>query len=363
MFVEVVGSEAMYRVHVENPTSCGGAELIADSYGTFYLTEDSPSYLSNLSLNGLAYPDLLEEAHWSPGENEIAVRLYLEETDIGVVAVADLDSGRTSTELLPIYAAPGRLIHDLAWNSTGTELAVVESPSDDWDAKQLLIIDRSAGSMVAGPWTPQQVGIPSDNAFVFPDWARTTGSRRIASQAYFDPSGGSKPAWWIVIVDFADQNPQMETVVSGWSPSWSPDDEHLVFGMPKNRFTKIVKRVEVATGIVTPLGGSYTGGGSPSTDWSRAVPQLGFCGDGNCEGAEDECNCPSDCGSPPPSELLSSGECADTIDNDCDGAIDCDDTDDCSEADNCLGGQPGDPCATGAECISGLCHPKKLVCK
>ena len=293
------------------------------------------------------------------------MQIYLESEDVGVIAVAELDSGRTGFELLPIYAAPGKYIHDLAWDPTGTQFAVVESPSNDWDAKELLIVDRQSGSMVDGPWTPQQVGIPSTNTFVFLDWARSTsGSRRIASQARFDPSGGNKPRWWIVIIDFAEQDPQMEIVVPGWSPSWSPDDRYLVFGAQKrNSFRKIVSRVELATGVVTTLGGTYTGGGSPGTHWSRAVPPPSVCGDDVCDGAEDQCNCPDDCGTPPLNELLFL-ECSDEIDNDCDGDLDCDDID-CTEDPACSSGcvDKGFDCTSSEQCCSGLCHPKKKVCK
>ena len=47
------------------------------------------------------------------------------------------------------------------------------------------------------------------------------------------------------------------------------------------------------------------------------------CGDGNCDPGEDECSCPSDCGSPPATET----NCNDGIDNDCDGDVDCADGD------------------------------------
>ncbi|MCH7849129.1 MAG: hypothetical protein IIB53_12285 [Planctomycetes bacterium] len=59
------------------------------------------------------------------------------------------------------------------------------------------------------------------------------------------------------------------------------------------------------------------------------------CGDGVCEGSEDQFNCPGDCGDPPTNET----DCSDGIDNDGDGFIDCAD-DDCA----------GDPaCAPGGD--------------
>ena len=51
-----------------------------------------------------------------------------------------------------------------------------------------------------------------------------------------------------------------------------------------------------------------------------------FCGNGICDPGEDSCNCPEDCGTPPPSETPGS-TCSDGLDNDCDGLIDSDDPD------------------------------------
>ncbi|MCH8242632.1 MAG: hypothetical protein IH897_08485 [Planctomycetes bacterium] len=59
-------------------------------------------------------------------------------------------------------------------------------------------------------------------------------------------------------------------------------------------------------------------------------PCVPFCGDGNCDAREDRCNCSSDCGTSPASELA----CDDGIDNDCDSLTDCDDAD-CLTAPNC----------------------------
>lgn len=52
-------------------------------------------------------------------------------------------------------------------------------------------------------------------------------------------------------------------------------------------------------------------------------PIANCCGNGSCESGESQCNCPSDCGNPPSSET----NCADGVDNDCDGLTDGDDPD------------------------------------
>jgi len=72
-----------------------------------------------------------------------------------------------------------------------------------------------------------------------------------------------------------------------------------------------------------------------------------FCGDGTCDPGEDSCNCSQDCGVPPATET----SCTDGVDNDCDGLTDCNDTD----------------CATDPACIvpfcgDGTCDPGEDPC-
>jgi len=86
------------------------------------------------------------------------------------------------------------------------------------------------------------------------------------------------------------------------------------------------------------------------------------CGDGPCEGNENQCNCPEDCGSPPSSET----SCTDGEDNDCDNYTDCDDSD-CSSDPVCECGNgtcdPGEDCNTCSEdCISRAAPPKHAYC-
>ncbi len=80
------------------------------------------------------------------------------------------------------------------------------------------------------------------------------------------------------------------------------------------------------------------------------------CGDLVCEGIEDSCNCPLDCGSPQTFEL----SCSNGVDDDCDTLIDCADTDDCTGDPACPTCQPlGAPCSSAGECCSGLCKGRK----
>lgn len=84
------------------------------------------------------------------------------------------------------------------------------------------------------------------------------------------------------------------------------------------------------------------------------------CGDGACEGNEDQCNCPADCGAAPLMEL----NCSDGNDNDCDNDVDCADVD-CSALPACQCGLKADPCLTDSDCCSNKCRgkPDAKTCK
>jgi hypothetical protein len=90
-------------------------------------------------------------------------------------------------------------------------------------------------------------------------------------------------------------------------------------------------------------------------------PVSPCCGDLFCDTGEDQCNCPSDCGTPPASEVPYS-TCFDGADNDCDGDTDCDDADCIGIDPNCPDCLPrGEPCTLDSECCSNRCF--KEVCK
>jgi lysophospholipase L1-like esterase len=63
-------------------------------------------------------------------------------------------------------------------------------------------------------------------------------------------------------------------------------------------------------------------------------PYCSSCGDGFCETGEDSCSCSDDCDGPPAFEI----DCNDGADEDCDGALDCADAD-CAGDAACLGGE------------------------
>jgi hypothetical protein len=83
------------------------------------------------------------------------------------------------------------------------------------------------------------------------------------------------------------------------------------------------------------------------------------CGNGNCGPGENPCNCPSDCGAPPPAEVI----CAGGEDEDCDGAVDCYDPDCYGDPDCCGDGvcdPREDPCSCTADC--GSQQAMELTC-
>jgi endonuclease I len=94
----------------------------------------------------------------------------------------------------------------------------------------------------------------------------------------------------------------------------------------------------------------------PGTGLCVNDPVSPCCGDLFCDTGENSCNCPTDCGTPPASEVPDS-TCFDGTDNDCDGDTDCDDTDCFGIDPNCPDCLPRDAaCTLDSECCSLWCH-------
>jgi hypothetical protein len=85
---------------------------------------------------------------------------------------------------------------------------------------------------------------------------------------------------------------------------------------------------------------------------SDCAPPEPVCGDGSCNGTEDICSCPADCGAAPSSESA----CFDGVDNDCDTLVDCADTD-CTGGNetSCSDGTDND-CDTQVDCSDSDCQ-------
>ena len=77
--------------------------------------------------------------------------------------------------------------------------------------------------------------------------------------------------------------------------------------------------------------------------WEEGGAPSPSCGDGTCDAGEDTCNCAGDCGAPPSFEEPGVN-CADGLDNDCDGQADCADV-------NCFA-----DAACGPSCGNGVCE-------
>ena len=326
------GDGTLYRVDLaDGLTPCGQAAVLAESTGIFVVPDGSPEYLEYL--DGQQYSNLLE-SKWSPGRDEVAVNLNPHDMGIGIVAVANPYPGITDPidQLVPIYATTpgsGQIVMEVAWNHDGSLLAVVQRRDDNINFHTIRIVDRVTGAVLMGPWGAGEIdiGLHESSRITAIEWARKEGSYRIAFQSLFPTTHPSGLEWRVVIVDFVATMPWVEDVVQGRSPSWSPDDTHLVFGAKTARgnstlrMNKVIKKVNLDTGEVTTLGGSYPGAGSPGCDWVRAAS---FCGDGNCGTGESPCNCPTDCDDPTLTEVF---DCSDGIDNDCDQDTDCSDSD------------------------------------
>lgn len=107
---------------------------------------------------------------------------------------------------------------------------------------------------------------------------------------------------------------------------------------------------------VASLAGKTVSGGVVDAALALGVyvppPPPPGCGDGSCDQGETPCDCPEDCGDPPPDET---GLCNDGEDNDCDDATDCDDAD-CDGDPACPDCLPKNArCSTDEECCSGVC--------
>jgi hypothetical protein len=188
---------------------------------------------------------------------------------------------------------------------------------------------------VAGKfWDLREVtGLPVPGTVAI-DWARSDPDGvRIAGMTLIQVKP-NKSAWTVFLIDFREDPPVALQLPEGRSPSWSPDDSHLVFSPPDHPHGYEVATIDLETLEVTSLGGQAGLFSAACPDWRRGQ----ICGDGLCGPGESSCGCPEDCLPPPAYEDV----CDDGIDNDCDYKIDCDDAD-CPA------------CESGYLCCDGSC--------
>ena len=362
--------------------------------------------------------DLYQLAHgpqWSPDGMQLLVQTqsYLALLDADFVVGPDCAS-----PLEPIHSYDWlsgepegwNLEGHAAWNDDGSKIAFFEGFFELGEdlplLNRLVILEREE----TGDWIQRTIypepALPIATLFDI-DWQRGGALLAFASK---DATGGRKLMW--VNPDTLKSGYLLNngSPLEGRSPSWSPDGSQLIFDDLRER---LFKWSYVASTF--PDGPVEAMGSGHRSDWQRNPLRIACdagspCDDGK-ECTTDTCvsgYCeftPLDVGSCGNGGWCVEGECFEPeceFDEDCDdlndctvdrcsnyrcsfdsGAVEglvCDDGDDCTSGDACdgaggcagtfdpnlcepVGGLPGDPCTTGADCISGRCHPKKHVCR
>jgi Tol biopolymer transport system component len=335
--------------------------LVVPAYGVIEGTE--------IQYASLRYPV------WSV-RGEIAARTYIKD-DQGItrnaIVVTD-EWGANGVHLVYVSNQAYPSLVDLTWSPDGTQIATFED-DDAAGSQRLIIIDRSSGDVVDEYYLG---GVHQ----IHPEWSRD------GIQIAFVQGGGRQDGEVTVLnMDTAAAVP----IIHGFSPSWSPDDSQLVF----STFNGKIKQYTFSNGAVETL----AAGSNPV--WRRGV-DLSCTSDADCDDGnpctDDYCvaqQCENDFNFLPCDDAnectefdtCSNGYCigdakADgedcSLDMCCSGEcvfLACYDDTDCADGETCEGGgtcaatcvglcgQPGDPCVTGSDCCSGLCHPRKGTCK
>ena len=407
-----------------SPPATDGSAWIAFNGWDLYKIRENGTDLTRMLCNegtdidGQLYR-LARQQEWSPDGMEILVQTmsYLALIDADFVAPPGCAS-----MLKPIYSydrwgvepEDWHLEGTAAWNDDGSKIAFFEMHWGDTAPYNRLVILQRQGT---GGWAAQDPIYPSPklpNALLFGiDWQR--GGSLLAFDARDD--SGQRPTSWLMWVDIdsGDSGYLLNdgSPLEGYSPSWSPDGSQLIFEDAQDR---LFKWSYVASTF--PDGPVESMGSGKRPDWQRNPLRIacdasnpcndgkecttdtcvggfcdfaplnggscgegGWCVEGDC--FEPECSADTDCNdfNYCTADTCSGYECS--YDAAAAAGLTCDDGDSCTEDDRCDGsggcegdiiiptipgcepvdGLPGDPCTSGAECVSGLCHPKKHVCK
>jgi Tol biopolymer transport system component len=172
---------------------------------------------------------------WSPLGDQIA--FY--DQELKTIETMPADGGPAT--VLYTSTDPHTFIPSLAWNRDATQIAFTEG-----GAIRVLTVGGGA-TTVLGPEYWEQLG---GNNPRFLDWARTQDVLTFSAGA--DGAGNNA----VYTLPVSGGTPTL--VVEGWVPTWSPDDQQILF--EKRGF----KKVNLATGQITSLG---VGGQWP--DWRR----------------------------------------------------------------------------------------------
>lgn len=170
---------------------------------------------------------------WSPVGDLIAF------TDVSLKTIETMPATGGSATVLYTSKDPHTFTASLAWNRDATQIAFTEG-----GAIRLLTVGGGA-TTVLGPEYWQQLGVDPPN---FLDWGRM--------QDVLTFSVGSAGNLAVYTLPLSSGVPAF--VVEGYMPTWSPDDQYILF---ENRG---FKKINVNTGQITSLG---VGGQWP--DWRR----------------------------------------------------------------------------------------------
>jgi len=293
-------------------------------------------------------------ASWLPDGTEILVTPSEDMYSDGGTFLAVIPADHTAvqaeictSELVRIYEPPSPWSVDgpPAWNRDGSQIAFLETNMVT-EEQQLVVIERQ----LSGAWQP--IGEPielipgspdlPDSQPLFLSWQPQAESRLLIFR--LRGSADRRPPFWLASLDLdtgvwdyvLDGGSPLQMDVSS-TPRWSSNGEEILYTDPDGDLV-----------IWNYLDGSRRTVGSGSwAHWQRDVV-AGYCGDGDCAGSENQCNCAEDCGAFPSTET---DLCSDLADNDCDGPVDCADFD-CSSDAACI-----DPF-----CGDGTCDPDETQC-
>lgn len=352
----------------------------------------------------------LDKVRWSPDGQWLLVRASKSNGQywLGVVAATEVEDGDCASDLAILYDVGWDGLYGEGWwswngptwNGDGSKIAIFEfyerySSIVGWRLQVLHVAyDSGEPSVVAEspilladpdqPIAPSLTNVNLEFSGSHPDWQRQSGS--LLTFALLEADRWTS---WLCWID--TETGDWDYLIEGDNASWSPDNSRVVFNQ------------DIQDLILADV--SYDGNNVPSIiaprrigdgrwpDWRRGplstcssdaecgegelcdsdsgvcfVPECGAFGLPVCEDFND---CTEDlcvaykCVFPPVAEGsgCDDGELC-TVSDSCDGSGVCEGVLNTSDP-GCVpvGGQPGDPCTTGADCASGLCHPKKKVCK
>ena len=209
------------------------------------------SSIVEIHVVGSSDTNLFGAPAWSPGPgNEIALgsdwlNASTNEWESAIFVIASADLPSPTPEL--VYDPPPLCdVDSPTWNRDGSGIAFREVCPGS--GQRILLVDRASGDI--------SIVVPFgvfDDISTF-DWART--SEALAVTSLVPVRRGSEARVFLLDLDVG--SPQF--LVSGFGPTWSPDDTQLAFHYGTKRK---VQTIDVATGNVSVVGSGEL------PDWRR----------------------------------------------------------------------------------------------